>query len=167
MTRYRRPLVSALAVLCLVGCALLAWCYFRSSGTLEGKIAAGIRRCPVGKPCRIKVSGFTPFEWDRAYMFYSASKSEREELLGTADPSYQEGVRQFVFLKDSKIVFQESEPSNFEGPSENELIIGDDTERPPPIYSTFSYDAEFVATERESQYGPCYNLRPMSSRLEN
>jgi hypothetical protein len=97
--------VIALGILStLPGCA--------RSGKLEREILSEIRqKCGDRGSCRIQIDRAALFDWDKMYAFkYTATEQDRERVLGTKDVGYRDLERQLVFLKDGKIVHQESEP---------------------------------------------------------
>jgi len=146
-----------LGFLCLGLCLLLSSCRRKN---LEARIASNLKQCSYEKPCRLKLSDLTPFDWDRGYSFYNGSKSDREKVLGVEDIGYQQDERQLVFLKDGRVIFQEGDENGVEAPTENELIFGPDTPRSGLLYSTFHHDDAFLVREMRSQNGIYYEWDP-------
>ena len=137
------------AILILSGCV--------GSRTMELKIVSSIRECPDPVKCRVKLADLTNFDWDRMYAFkYVATKLDRELALGTKDQEFTELERQIVFVKDGRIVFQESEATNVEHPIKNEVIfdIPDDA-----TSKSYVHGVVFSAIEKRGEDGPYFLLK--------
>jgi hypothetical protein len=86
---------------------------------------------------------------------YTATKQDREKALGMTDDGYRDLERQLVFLKNGKLVFQESEPTNAEHPIKNEVVFDiPDTES----FKSYPHGTVFSVTALRSDSGPYFQL---------
>jgi hypothetical protein len=106
---------------------------------------------------RIQIKNVTSFRWETMYAFQSsASKKEIEEIIGTHVPEDCEISPQLFFLKNSRIVYQECEPSDFEGVTEDEIYF-DIPEG--AKYKSYLPNAVFSATIEDGKEGSYYVLK--------
>jgi hypothetical protein len=138
-------------------CALVALSGCSRSRKIEKKIIALIAHsCPDRASCRIRVDQATSFNWDRLYVFkYTATEKDREQALGMKDDGYRDLERQLVFLKNGKIVFQESEPTNVEHPIKDEVVFDIPDAA---AFKSYANGAEFSVTQVTGESGPHYQL---------
>jgi hypothetical protein len=144
--------ILASMLLCLPGCT--------RSGKVERALVSQITQsCRDQAPCQIRVDQATWFDWDKMYAFkYTATEPDREKALGMKDDGYRDLERQLVFLKNGKIVFQESEPTNAEHPIKNEVVFDiPDAE----ASKSFSRETVFSVTKLRSEAGRYFQLNQM------
>ncbi|MFZ1084409.1 MAG: hypothetical protein WAN35_05555 [Terracidiphilus sp.] len=99
----------------------------------------------------------TNFDWDKMYVFDGeSSESDRTKALGTRDLGFQEFQPQFVFLKNGRIVHQESEPADVENPVKDEIWIDTGEEA---YYHICTPLAFYSVTEATDKDGPYYTLK--------
>src|SRR3954452_22674588 len=140
------------AIEVLAGAMLLGLSDCSGSTEFERKMVARIQKCSDMANCRIQLSDVTAFDWDRLYAFkYTATEENRNQALGIKDEGFTEFLRQLVFVKDGKIVFQESEPTNIEGPMKNEVVfdIPDDSS-----FKSYPHEVLFSVLETNGKAGP-------------
>jgi hypothetical protein len=95
----------------------------------RGKVERGILReihhsCAIKNSCTIRIKDFAAFDWDRMYFFTGQGTSQdRSDALGTREEGYREFEEQLVFLKNGRIVYQESEPTNIEKRVRNDVVF--------------------------------------------
>lgn len=149
-------LLTNLAIVALV-CTLFCLSGCTRSGRLERSLISQISRtCRDQAQCRVSINQATWFDWDKMYAFkYTATKQDRETALGMKDDGYRDLERQLVFLKNGKIVFQESEPTNSEHPIKNEVVFDiPDAE----AFKSFPREAVFSVNQARSEIGPYFQL---------
>ena len=141
----------SLLVVSLLGC--------NGPGKLESKIVDHIQTCSHAATCRFAISDVTPFDWDKFYVFdYGVSLKDRERALGTKDEGFQEFHPQLVFLKDGRIVYQESEQPDVENPNEDEVIFDIPNDRNLKFYAP---TAVFSVTEDHAESGRYFLLKQL------
>ena len=127
------------------------------SGKVEQEIVSEIsQKCGDRGSCRIQIDRAALFDWDKMYAFkYTATAQDRERVLGTKAVGYRDLERQLVFLKDGKVVHQESEPTNVEHPVRNEVVfdIPDSA-----AFKSYPHEAAFWVNRLSSSAGPYYEL---------
>jgi hypothetical protein len=134
-----------------------------SCGQRQGMVARSVVRgihlcCRHGAPCNVKLKDYTPFDWDKGFYFNDATtEEERSLILGVTDEGYQEIEGQYVFLKNGKLVYQESEPTNFEGTVPDELSIDTLSGK---NFASFASDSSFTVSEESGSHGPWFSLQP-------
>jgi len=155
--RFYRKCNYAVAVLLILLLSGLVGC--STSGPVERSIVRLTReQCRNQTPCQIRIEQATAFSWDKMYAFkYTATSKDRDAALGVKDEGYRELERQLVFLKDGKIVYQESEPTNVEHLVRNEVVFDmpDDA-----FFRSYPLGTVFSATVLSSTAGPYYRLTP-------
>jgi hypothetical protein len=127
-------------------------------GKVERGLLRQIRHSCVGtNPCSIRIRDFTPFDWDKAFFFDDATtEQERSNALGTREEGYWEFEDQLVFLKNGRIVHQESEPTNIEKPIKDQIVFttpGDSN------FASFEANAVFVVSIVDGPDGPSFLLK--------
>ena len=145
------------AIEVLAGAMLLGLCDCSGSTEFESKMVALIQKCSDMANCRIQLSDVTTFDWDRLYAFkYTATEENRNQALEIKDEGFTEFLRQLVFVKDGKIVFQESQPTNVEGLIKNEVVfdIPDDSS-----FKSYPHEVMFSVVEMSGKAGPYYLLK--------
>jgi hypothetical protein len=152
----RRVLSRANAVTTIVFfLVLLAGC---SRGEkVERAIVDQIHSCQIVGNCRVSMSRSTSFEWDKMYAFGgSDSQQVRDAALGLSDPEYREFQPQMVFVKNGKVVFQESEPEDVENPIKDEVVFESSSGTGVGIFSPNSL---FSVEEKKGPDGRYYVLK--------
>lgn len=142
----------------VLGCSLFPLFGCSRSGKVETALVAQISRACAGQAsCRIRIDQATSFDWDKMYAFkYTATEQDREHALGMKDIGYRDLERQIVFLKDGKIVHQESEPTNVEHPVKNEVVF----DIPDAVaFKSYSRGTEFTVDRLNGKLGPYFQLR--------
>jgi hypothetical protein len=136
--------------LALVGC--------ERPGKVESGILREIRRSCLGaNPCSIRMKDFTPFQWDRAFFFSdAASEQDRSNALGTREEGYTEFEDQLVFLKNGRIVYQESEPTNVEKQMKDGIAFAGPEDR---NFSAFAVNAVFRVSIEDGPDGRWFLLK--------
>jgi hypothetical protein len=131
------------------------------SREFEQKIVTRIKQCHDPNDCQVSVEGLTEFQWDRAYVFAASdSRKSREVVLGCSDVGYQEMTRQIVFMKNGKLVHQESEPSELEGAVSDEVDFKVTTTY--PNFAAFGPSAVFSVLKRvDPRVGVHFELMPI------
>jgi hypothetical protein len=146
-------LIGALVSPFLVGCG--------GPGKIERGIVKEIRRCPQAKVCQVSIQAVTDFDWSMMYAFdLNSDAKDRERILGVKDEGFQELTRQLVFLRHGKIVHQENEPTNFEGPIRNDVVFDHPDDA---TYVSYPHDALFSVEEGQAQTGPYFVLKRIPS----
>ena len=100
----KRHFLITILVLALSGCG---------SNNIESKIASKVTaQCNTPKPCIIRISDLTDFEWDQMYVFrYSASIDQIEQVIGVPVTERAQFTRKVVFLWHRKVVHCEELPT--------------------------------------------------------
>jgi hypothetical protein len=76
------------------------------------------------QPCIIQIDSAMPVAWDHFYYFNDAmSRGDIESVLGTALPQYKELTTQIVLMREGRVVYHETWPTNIEHPLQNEVIF--------------------------------------------
>jgi hypothetical protein len=160
MKRVRSILIlSGLAIVLVgvAGLAIFAYTLWPGPGKVERAMIRQIihsRSNPAG--IQIKIKSATDFDWDKMYAFRSAPEKGVEEVTGTQVLEDCDISPALFFLQNGRIVYQECEPSDFEGVTEDDVIfdIPDDAN-----YKSYLPNAVFSATVAESKEGPYYVLK--------
>lgn len=157
--------ISRFFVFILKGCVpITALCLFLAllgcerRGNVERGILHEIRRsCTGSNPCLIRIRDFTAFDWDKAYFFNNANtEQERSSALGTREEDYTEFEDQLVFLKNSRIVYQESEPTDVEKRMKNDIAFATSEGK---NFTSFIPNAIFAVSIEEGPNGPWFLLK--------
>lgn len=79
------------------------------SNSIESKIAGRVRaQCETAKPCIIRISDLTDFQWDEMYVFrYSASIDQIEQVIGAPVSEKTQFTRKLVFRLHGNVVHSE------------------------------------------------------------
>jgi hypothetical protein len=127
-------------------------------GKVERGLLLQIRRSCVGpKSCSIRIRDFTAFDWDKAFYFNDATtEEERSSALGTREEGYWEFEDQLVFLKNGRVVYQESEPTDIEKPIKDQIGFAAPEDR---NFTSFAPDAVFAVSIEEGPNGSWFLLK--------
>lgn len=141
----------------MLGFAIVGLCGCGYSRELELKIGRRIERCPANAECIFALEEVTDFEWDRFYAFdLGTQQIDRERAMGVRDPDYGDLMRQFVFLKAGRIVYQETPPTDVEKPVQGEVAF----EFPSNLrYGVYDRGALFLASKQPFEDGIYYVLK--------
>jgi len=144
------PITALCLFLALLGC--------ERRGYVERGILHEIRRsCTGTNPCSIRIRDFSAFDWDKAYFFNDATtEQDRSNALGTREEGYTEFEDQLVFLKNSRIVYQESEPTDVEKQMKNDIAFETPEGR---NFTSFIPNAIFAVSIEEGPNGPWFLLK--------
>jgi len=140
-------------------CLLVALAGCDQHGSVERAILHQIHRsCASEHPCLVRVRDNTSFSWDKAFFFNDATtEQERTNALGTGDVGFSELQDQLVFLRDGRVVYQESEPTNIEKNLKDQIgfeaLDGKN-------FTFFVPDVVFQVSVESGPDGPWYLLRP-------
>jgi len=142
----------------VAACAIFAFTFWPRPGRVERKLADQIiHSCPGRRACLVRFGDVTWFAWDKVYAFDSSiPEQDREKALGVRDPGFVEFSPQFVFTKNGRIVYAESEPTDFEHPTEDEIVFDDAVQSS----KSFPPQARFSVTERAGPEGRYFVLKP-------
>jgi hypothetical protein len=106
---------------------------------------------------QIQIRNVTSFDWEKMYAFRSSTtKKEIEEIIGVHVPQDCEISPQIFFLKNGRIIYQECEPSDFEGVVKDEIYF-DMPEN--AKYKIYLPNALFSAKVEDGKKGPYYVLK--------
>jgi hypothetical protein len=141
-------------------CFLLAVAGCKHPGKVERGMFAQIRRsCGTANPCSVRIRDFTAFDWDQAFFFLDATtEQERSSALGTREEGSTEFEDQLVFLKNGRVAYQESEPTDVEKPIKDQIAFVTPDGR---NFTSFAPDAVFAVSIEEGPAGPWYSLSPI------
>lgn len=162
--------VSVRAVIVGVLCLIVV---LQSCGTLtvdphsiEGKLVARIKTtCGESNGCTIRLRDVTDFDWDRVYVFnYAVTKDQIGKIIGAPFPRYVEFRRSIIFLKGGTVVYSEADPTDIEGPL-NDQVVFDIAER--GNYRTYSSESRFEVQRKSFSRGVYYELRLIQSPAMN
>ena len=144
------PIAALCLFLALTGC--------EQPGEVERAMLHELRRSCIGtNQCSIRIRNFTPFDWDRAYFFNDAiTEQDRSSTLGTREEGYREFEDQIVFLKNGRVVYQESEPTDIEKRMKNDIAFETPEDR---NFTTFAPNAVFAVSIEEGPEGPWFLLK--------
>ena len=128
-----------------------------SSRKFEMKmVSAIVANCQGHGECTLRPKDVTNFQWDRMYAFdYSARESEVEQILGTKYHWGGEFHRKIIFMKGSKIVFHEEEPTDVEYRLKDEVAFDF---APNTDYKLYSHDVIFKVSKHWGRNGIYYKL---------
>ena len=145
---------ASIAILCF----LLALSGCEQQGKVErGMLREILRSCTGKNPCTISIRNFTPFDWDSGYFFNDATtEQDRSNTLGTREEGYTEFEDQFVFLKNGRVVYQESEQTDIEKRMKNDIAFETHEDR---NFTSFAPNAVFAVSIEEGSEGPWFLLR--------
>jgi hypothetical protein len=155
----RLDLFSLFKFLSIVAAGGLLWTVSGCArpGKVERELVSQItQKCGNRGSCRLQIDQLASFDWDRLYAFkYTATEQDRERALGTKDVGYRDLERQLVFLKDGKIVHQESESTNVEHPVKNEVVF----DIPDAVaFKSYPRGTVFSINQLNGSSGPYYEL---------
>jgi hypothetical protein len=149
----KRNLLMAFIVLAANACG---------GNNIESKIASRVRaQCETAKPCIIRISDLTDFQWDEMYAFrYSASSDQIEQVIGVPLTETGQFTRKVVFRWRGKVVHYEDLPTQVDNfvDGQVDFDIPDNS-----FYKLYSVDsAVFHVDKREFESGIYYDLRQVA-----
>lgn len=158
----RSVIVGALCLVLLQSCGTPAI----DPHSIEGKLVAKIKTtCGESSGCTIRLRDVTDFDWDRVCVFnYAVTKDQIEKIIGAPFPRYVEFRRSIIFLKGGKVVYSEADPTDIEGPL-NDQVVFDIAER--GNYRTYSSESRFELQRKSFSRGVYYELRLIQSPPTN
>jgi len=91
--------------------------------SIEKEIARKASDCD-DENCKIKITDFTDFQWDKMYIFnYAVPSDEVDQAIGVEYGNYEEFTRPWVFVKNNKIVYAENNPDDIETIVDREVVF--------------------------------------------
>lgn len=142
-----------LSIFCIF---IIASCRTKITDTLGAYIK---ENCKLQTPCRIEISKVTPFAWDAFYFFDKAILDEEaNRILGQRvfDSPFSGDTSKLVFLKDSKVVYNEKQATDIEVKLDGEIYFEIDQSKK---YGRFSDEAVFEIQKLKSSNAEHYKLR--------
>ena len=89
---------------------LLAICLCSCQRSIKDKILVSVQENYKKDSCVISMKDFTPFEWDKMYIFCNYSGIEEvNDALEMDYPYFVDLVKQIIFMKSGKIVCHEED----------------------------------------------------------
>lgn len=92
---------------------------------IEEKIRSQGQDCAKKSNCKIVISEFTRFSWDKMFVFDSPQNLDAiEKAIGVQySEYYKEFTRPIIFLKDNRIVHYENNEANIEDMVDGQVIF--------------------------------------------
>jgi hypothetical protein len=149
----KRHLLIGFILLALSGCG---------SNSIESKIAGRVKaQCETPKPCIIRISDLTDFQWDEMYAFrYSASVDQIQQVIGVPVTEKVQFTRKVVFRLRGKVVHYEELPTQVDNFLDGQVDF-DIPEK--DFYRLYRVDsAVFQVNKKEFENGVYYELRQVT-----
>ena len=149
----RHHLLLGIVVFALSSCA---------SNGIESRIAGRVKaQCEIPKPCIIRISDLTDFQWDEMYVFkYSASIDQIEQVIGAPVNEKTQFTRKVVFRLRGNVVHSEELPTQVDNFLDGQV----DFDLPDKeFYKLYRVDsAVFRVEKKEFENGVYYDLRQVA-----
>lgn len=149
----KRHILIGLMVLVVSGCGF---------NNIESKIASRVRaQCQTPKPCIVRISDLTDFQWDEMYAFtYSASSDQIEQIIGVPLAEKVQFTRKVVFRWNGKVVHYEELPTQVDNFLDGQVDF-DISDK--DFYKLYPIDsAVFRVDKKEFENGIYYELRQIA-----
>jgi hypothetical protein len=149
----KRHLLIGFILLAVSGCGC---------NNLEGKIAGKVRaQCETSKPCIVRISDLTDFQWDEMYAFrYSASIDQIQQVIGVLVTEKVQFTRKLVFRLRGKVVHYEELPTQVDNFLDGQVDFDIPDKDFYKLYRVNS--AVFRVNKKEFENGIYYELSQVS-----
>lgn len=129
------------------------------SNNIESKIGRRVgAQCETSKPCIIRISDLTDFQWDEMYVFtYIAASDQIEQIIGVPVAERVQFTRKVVFRWHGKVVHNEELPTQVDNLLDGQVVFDIPDE---DFYKLYRVDsAVFQVSKREFEDGVYYELK--------
>jgi hypothetical protein len=132
------------------------------SNNIESKVAGRVReQCETAKPCIIRISDLTDFQWDEMYAFsYSASIDQIEQIIGAPVTEKGQFTRKLVFRWQGKVVHYEELPTQVDNFLDGQVDFDIPNNDPYKLYPVSS--AVFRVDQKQFEDGTYYELNQVA-----
>ena len=163
----KKTVVLAAALIIIAAVFAAGMCIYKkySIGPLGKKIINEIDNNAVNSICTIDLTEFTDFEWDTLivadpdFKVYTGTECDRKmsEIIGS-DYHFEDGYRsRLIFVKNHKVVYEESYHASVEKPSKMNISIKDKDDGYCVLSAENAKAQGYVTDDGASQYGLIFN----------